>query len=54
MTDKGDAYMPMVNPAHKIPTKVSFTFSLMASSVNTMTDPRNPTLSMATNFAVLI
>lgn len=54
MTDKGEAYMPMVNPAHKIPTKVSFTFSRIARSVNAITDPRNPTFSIATNFAVLI
>lgn len=54
MTDKGEAYMPMVNPAHNSPTKVSFTSSRMATSVNAITDPTNPTSSIATNFAVLI
>lgn len=54
MTDKGEAYMTKVNPAHKIPTKFSFTSSRIATSANAITDPRNPTFRIATNFAVFI
>ena len=54
MTDRGEAYMAMVKAEHKIPTKLSFTLSRMASRVNAITDPRKPTLSIAINFPAFI
>lgn len=51
--DRGDAYMPMVNPAHKIPTTVSRTLPGIARRVTAITNPRNPTFNKAANFAVL-
>lgn len=51
--DRGDAYMPMVNPAHKIPTTVSRTLPGVARKVTAITNPRNPTFNKATNFNVL-
>jgi hypothetical protein len=53
--ERGDAYMPMVNPAHKIPTNVSCKLSSwIARRVIAITNPRRPTFNMATVFAVLI
>ena len=47
--------MPMVNPAHKIPTNVSCKLSSwIARRVIAITNPRRPTFNMATVFDVLI
>ena len=52
--DRGDAYMPMVNPTYKIPKTVSWTLPGIARRVTAITYPRNPTIfNKATSFAVL-
>lgn len=50
MTERGDAYMPTVNPAHRNPTNVSRKLPWKTSKVNAITNPRNPTFNTATNF----
>lgn len=54
MAVRGDAYMPTVKPAHKIPTKVSLRLPWSARRVTAITNPRKPTFNPATNFAVRI
>jgi hypothetical protein len=54
MAERGDAYIPMVKAAHKIPMKVSRKLPWSARRLTAITNPRKPTLNMATNFAVFI
>lgn len=42
--------MPIVNPAHKSPTKVILILPFKANSVTITTAPRNATFTTATNF----
>jgi hypothetical protein len=52
MAERGDAYMPTVKAAHKIPTKVSRTLSWSATRLTAITNPRKPTFNMPTSFVV--
>lgn len=53
MADMGDAYMPIVNPAVKIPTKVSFIFPWKARRVAAIIAPTKRMFNIAINFTIL-
>lgn len=52
MTERGEAYIPMVKPVHTSPTKFNFTSSRTARSVNAITEPKKPTFNIATILAI--
>lgn len=50
IAERGAAYIAIVNPAHKMPTKVILTPPFKPTRVATTTAPRNATFTAATNF----
>lgn len=54
MTERGEAYIPMVKAVQTSPTKFNLTSSRIARSVNAIIAPRKHTFNITTNFAIPI